>query len=138
MSEIQTLDGTLSGNISSVSQISSSLSTIKNIKGNLKKINSNTQVEIEKTDGELTGEIISTYSISSNISNTFSISGNLSTTALTPTYPYYQGVYQVSPIPELDIILETSNKILQDDIIIKEIPYYETTNESGGYTVTIG
>lgn len=49
----------------------------------------------------------------------------------------YEGDYIVTPKANEEVILETSNKILTDDITVLEIPYYETSNISG-YTVYIG
>lgn len=54
-----------------------------------------------------------------------------------PTYPNYEGDYEVTPRVE-DIILETKERSMQDDLTILAIPYYETTNLSGGYTAIIG
>lgn len=33
--------------------------------------------------------------------------------------------------------LETANKFLETNIIVEEIPYAQTSNPAGGYTVTI-
>ena len=53
-------------------------------------------------------------------------------------YDYYNGQYEVTALPRIEQILRTDNKVLRDDIVIAPIPYYETTNEAGGYTVIIG
>lgn len=52
--------------------------------------------------------------------------------------PEYEGEYTV--VPELydAQVLPTRNKAMRDDVIVTAIPYYETTNPQGGYTVTIG
>ena len=50
----------------------------------------------------------------------------------------YTGQYIVTPLPELEQILRTDNKILKHDITVEPIPYYETSNDAGGYTVIIG
>lgn len=52
--------------------------------------------------------------------------------------PQYEGVYEVTPVVGVDLLLETANKKMTDDLIVNEIPYFETTNPSGGYTVIIG
>lgn len=52
-------------------------------------------------------------------------------------YPFYTGAYHVTPSQE-EQTLYTAQKILTGDVTVEEIPYYETTNESGGYTVIIG
>lgn len=53
-------------------------------------------------------------------------------------YDAYTGQYEITPLPNLEQILRTHNKILKHDIVIQPIPYYETTNNAGGYTVIIG
>lgn len=50
----------------------------------------------------------------------------------------YDGSYEITPLSNTEQLLETSGKYMQDDVTILAIPYYETTNESGGYTVIIG
>ena len=50
--------------------------------------------------------------------------------------PAYEGNYVV--IPETSSqTLETKDKKMLDDILIREIPYYETTNIQNGITVFI-
>lgn len=49
----------------------------------------------------------------------------------------YTGDYIVKPKANEEVVLDTSDKILTDDITVLEIPYYETSNVSG-YTVYIG
>lgn len=49
----------------------------------------------------------------------------------------YIGVYEYTPKAYDKQILETKNKLLNADITIKEIPYYEVSNENGGKTVII-
>ena len=50
---------------------------------------------------------------------------------------HYKGSYEVTPAATAQI-METKNKIMDDDVIIREIPYFETGNEQGGNTVYIG
>ena len=49
----------------------------------------------------------------------------------------YTGTYDVRPSASSQT-LYTQGLRMTDDVTIQEIPYYETTNESGGYTVIIG
>lgn len=51
--------------------------------------------------------------------------------------PIYEGDYIVTPKTDEEVVLNTSDKLLTDDITVLEIPYYETSNVSG-YTVYIG
>lgn len=50
--------------------------------------------------------------------------------------PEYSGSYVVIPDTK-DQQLETKNKRMTDDILVKEIPYYETSNQQNGITVYI-
>ena len=52
-------------------------------------------------------------------------------------YPAYSGPYDVIPLAFIDQQLPTEGKVLRQDLIVQEVPYLETTNESGGVTVSI-
>lgn len=56
----------------------------------------------------------------------------------TESLPIYTGSYEVTPLPYTEQLLPTTQTHVTDDIVVKEIPYYETTNDAGGYTVIIG
>ena len=51
--------------------------------------------------------------------------------------PSYEGSYQVTPQFETQT-LETSGLLMKADVIIKQIPIAEVSNNSGGTTVIIG
>ena len=51
--------------------------------------------------------------------------------------PSYTGDYEVTPAVSSQT-LDTSQKYMESDLVIKEIPYSETSNVSGGNTVYIG
>ena len=51
--------------------------------------------------------------------------------------PTYDGEYTVTPKIS-QITLETSGKIMGDDVVVLSIPRYDTSNPSGGTTVYIG
>ena len=51
---------------------------------------------------------------------------------------YYNGPYNVTPMPYSTQILPTANLAMSTDVNIQEIPYYEVSNSSGGITATIG
>lgn len=76
--------------------------------------------------------------ISGQLSTINNVSGIISITGSANPYPFYDGTTEITPIAHLDILLETEDKIVTDNIIIHEIPYYQTSNLSGGYTVIIG
>ena len=50
----------------------------------------------------------------------------------------YDGDYIVIPKAFQEQVLPTNGKAMIDDVTVREIPYYETSNEYGGYTVNIG
>ena len=52
--------------------------------------------------------------------------------------PKYDGEYLVTPQTDEDITLQTAQKMLDADIKINKIPYFEVTNNLGGKTATIG
>ena len=51
---------------------------------------------------------------------------------------HYKGDYTVTPRAEDSYTLETEGKVMERDVTIEPIPYYTTTNLSGGYTAIIG
>lgn len=53
-------------------------------------------------------------------------------------YDEYQGEYIVTPLPSVEAILRTRNKVLKHDIVINPIPYAEVSNNAGGVTCIIG
>jgi hypothetical protein len=50
----------------------------------------------------------------------------------------YDGVYQVVPNVFDNLILETKDKKMVDNVTVDKIPYAKVSNEAGGATVTIG
>lgn len=53
------------------------------------------------------------------------------------SYPFYDGEYEVIPKAFQDTTLETSGKVLTQNVHVTEIPYWETSNPTGE-TVYIG
>lgn len=49
----------------------------------------------------------------------------------------YEGDYTATP-STTEQVLETKDKVMADDVTVLEIPYFETGNPAGGYTVYIG
>lgn len=82
----------------------------------------------------LTGTIRSEISITGKLKTEdvmfgkIQLSGNLS---------IYNGDYTVTPSVE-EQTLKTANKKMLEDVTVKKIPFYETSNLSGGNTVYIG
>ena len=50
---------------------------------------------------------------------------------------HYGGPYEVLPLAFSETVLETKDLVMDDDVTVLKIPYYETSNLSGGYTVYI-
>lgn len=48
----------------------------------------------------------------------------------------YTGTYEVTPTTS-EQTLPTERRFLSDDVTVHSIPYVETTNEQGGYTISI-
>lgn len=48
----------------------------------------------------------------------------------------FEGSYEVTPTTS-EQVLPTRTKTMANDLTVHQIPYVETTNESGGYTVSI-
>ena len=59
-------------------------------------------------------------------------------TYIPKTGQQYKGLYEIKPLADYDVILKTKNKILEKDITVLKIPYYETSNTFDGLTVVIG
>lgn len=53
-------------------------------------------------------------------------------------YKSYTGDYRIIPLFGQDITLQTENRVLKDDMVVKQIPYFETPTPDGGTTVYIG
>ena len=53
-------------------------------------------------------------------------------------YPPYEGPTTITPEAYEMQILQTEKKSVMDNIVVLPIPYFETTNPQGGYTIFIG
>lgn len=85
---------------------------------------------------ELKGRISGQGNLNGNIIDKAKMSGTLHYAKSKPL-PYYEGEYEVTPKWE-DIVLETKQKSMRDDVTVTEIPYLEVENPQGGVTVVIG
>lgn len=86
-------------------------------------------LKIEKTS---TSNYIDTYTIF------FTNGGHFEYQIVNGVIHYYDGEYEVTPMPYTTQILPTANLAMSTDISIREIPFYEVSNSSGGKTATIG
>lgn len=51
---------------------------------------------------------------------------------------YYDGDYVVTPKAYDQTVLETDGLYMRDNVVVLEVPYFETSNVQNGYTVYIG
>lgn len=93
-----------------------------------------------KALGTLTGLISPECTLSGKLSVTGGLSGELSvigglsgelSVMTEKKYDEYYGDYEVVPAAFNTQTLETANKVLRDDILVKEVPFFETSNDSG-------
>lgn len=64
--------------------------------------------------------------------------GDFQKIILPSNLPIYAGNHTITPRAKEVQVLETKDKVLLKDLTVKEVPYYETSNLSGGNTVYIG
>lgn len=83
----------------------------------------------------LSGSISAESSLAGELSCVDSLSGKLS---VTKEYDVYGGEYEIVPKAFEAQVLPTSNRVLKEDVIVKEVPFYETSNDSDGITAYIG
>lgn len=78
--------------------------------------------------GKINGTVMARHTIRAQVTPSDFVIGDL---------PYYTGEYTVTPSLDAQI-LDTQGKAMRDDVVVLEIPYYETSNPQGGYTAIIG
>lgn len=57
--------------------------------------------------------------------------------SISPDYDMYKGSYNITPLAYNKQELETKNKIMEKNLIVKEVPFFEVSNTEGT-TVYIG
>jgi hypothetical protein len=89
--------------------------------------------------GTITGVISAQKSLRGNIEACGTLSGALALPIIVDNSggAVYEGEYTITPETSAQT-LPTAHKRMQDDLTVLAIPYYETTNETGGNTVYIG
>ena len=63
--------------------------------------------------------------------------GNVQRVPLEDNYKKYDGEYDITPLAYQQQELETKNKILEENVTVREVPFYEVSNTEGT-TVYIG
>ena len=87
--------------------------------------------------GELNGTLTSAGLLhGSLVGDHHKIEGTL-TIPSTPGLDLYGGPYEVTPKAWTEQTLPTKNKLMEDDVTVFRIPYYETSNVFDGLTVFI-
>ena len=77
-------------------------------------------------------------SLTGTVVNNTQIVGNVGiSTGVVDVTEQYMGDYEVTPTVD-GFTLPTRRKLMTRDLTIKEIPYYDVSNTSGGSTVYIG
>lgn len=86
---------------------------------------------------EITASLSSdtSYSIDAVLSSTYISKGTIQPSQ---TKQLYNGDYNIQSSLTEDIVLDTKDKVMTDDITINKIGITTTSNESGGYTLYIG
>ena len=121
------MNNIVTGNISSIDNIDATLSPKEQIQGNLTIITET-----------VTGTVSPLIKTKANIDSKKTITGKVTYGNGTGEYaPVYDGDYEVIPLAFQDIILPTKDKKMMGDVVVKKVPYYETSNLSGGVTVYI-
>jgi len=82
----------------------------------------------------LTGSISSESTLFGKLSCNSGLKGKLS---IMKEYDKYDGDYKVIPRAFIEQSLQTANKVLSEDVVVKEVPYWETSNTSNGKTAYI-
>ena len=49
----------------------------------------------------------------------------------------YRGETTIIPRARADVILPTKDTVLREDVTVKQVPFYATSNEAGGSTIYI-
>lgn len=65
------------------------------------------------------------------------INVNFGNIVIRDSHDHYHGAYEVIPNADNETILSTSDKVMDDDVVVRVIPYSETSNPTG-YTAYIG
>ncbi len=97
----------------------------------------------------ITGKVHSVSTIKGSITNRASVVGSVQSVASVKAakiavgefydkIDFFDGDYMVTPKAYEQTVLETDGLCMKDNVIILEVPYFETSNLQNGYTVYIG
>lgn len=90
-------------------------------------------------DGQLTGTLSEVNGQVTGVlsSQNETIKGSLSLVSIGEDFPTYDGETIVIPRAYDDIVLATAGTLVETDIVVLNVPMYETSNLAGGTTVYI-
>lgn len=114
----------ISGSISTIQTLEGSIGAVLDITGEL------------SSSGQLSGEISSAGTLVGSLSSSQGLTGKLTIPSAIGV-EVYDGEYEVTPKMFEGQTLATKNKLMEDDVVVLEVPYYEVDNTSGGTTVYI-
>lgn len=86
--------------------------------------------------GSLQGSVIARQPLSGDVAEKRKLQGDVNVGG-TIKPEDYEGDYSVTPKVDSQV-LATKAKYMVDDLVIKEIPFFDTSNTSGGRTIYIG
>lgn len=86
--------------------------------------------------GSITGNLNPSQQIKGNLNQSQQVKGKIQFPHIIPP-DVYDGETVIVPSSFSDKELETRGKMVKTDIVVKQIPYYETANETGK-TIYIG
>lgn len=102
---------------------------MSDLRGKLIELDGNLQGIISSQNEQLTGVLSSPYE---------TLSGSLSLVSIGETdIPVYEGETIIIPRAHDDIVLPTAGLMVETDIVVLNVPMYETSNAAGGTTVYI-
>ena len=113
----------------------------KNLSGNSLNLTANITNPLN-----ITANIVTINKIACNINSLSQVNGSIATAQVVTASlqipdivhtAFYDGQYEIEPKAHTTITLNTNGKTLLNNVIIKKIPYFETSNLSSGHTVYI-
>lgn len=84
------------------------------------------------------GELSLTSCIDGDMDLLSTLDGEIDKVIYIHTGVVYDGDYVVTPLVNSQVILDTSGKLMRDDVTVLKVPFYETSNPAGGNTAYIG
>ena len=86
---------------------------------------------LEELDGEIVGSLSKQQNLSGFLQNGRAFLTGTKSSQAAPSIPDYEGAYEVTPRKVADVILQTKDKRMKEDVTVLKIPYWVTSNESG-------